>query len=136
YAVGVAGRGRLPREITSLPQGAAAPGRGRPFEAVLELQFLEGDATAGLVTSSPPSTATRSAWTRASGTRRRIAIATARSTSGWPRSKRSARSSRPTRAHADRRPRRHSTTGSPLRAFRPRATDAAGAAESSPPLLT
>src|SRR5881397_907803 len=79
YAVGVAGRGRLPTEITSLPQGAAAPGRGRPFEAVLELQFLEGDATAGLVTSSPPSTATRSAWTRASGTRRRIAIATARS---------------------------------------------------------
>src|SRR2546422_4258282 len=46
-----AGEEHWPREITSLPQGAAAPTRGGPLEAVLALQLLEGDATGGLVPS-------------------------------------------------------------------------------------
>src|SRR6266571_4619224 len=37
--------------LTSLPPGAAAPRRGRPLEAVLALQLLEGDPTGGLVPS-------------------------------------------------------------------------------------
>src|SRR6266581_3215193 len=37
--------------LTSLPPGAAAPRAGRPLEAVLALQLLDGDATGGLVPS-------------------------------------------------------------------------------------
>src|SRR2546428_13831801 len=43
-----AGEEHWTREITSLPQGAAAPTRGGPLEAVLVLQLLEGGATGRL----------------------------------------------------------------------------------------